>query len=511
MRKSGKSYSKNQEQNFHNINWIIGNIFDNFEFLKMETLYYQDNLIDYLLRDSEFLKTYFDILPLQIQEEFRPNINIDLEIQNLLEFINQNMTNGNLSFMFWNNDKELDENQIQVVLENIIEAYFYNQDIDITRESLVGNGQIDFKFYKNKNEKILFEIKKASHPKLKSGFETQIVQYMKSIECKKAYYLIICFTDKDYEKVLQFIKTIKITNEYHQAITVSILDARINNKKIKLTNKILLNKKILAKIDKYFSYLKTINKCFDKESIKEYLNNIKENFHQIKNEELKQEYLKRVNEIFSQNTNIRFYQEYLSNQEKFYEIIKPKESLNNFIIHMLGNVSEENIDTVTNHANLLLDSIIPDENAELITKKQIKEIFEFIKIKTPKLYDMFKKIYIHIYLFDYKEKEFSNLYSPSLNFQDFTILFFKDPASNQIYDFFYKLGLLYCSYLTKDDYKVPKDFEQFLDKNISKYDYSKLFAISFAHYLMSNSKYQTYFPINKPLSKICENYFDNLL
>ncbi|KPU45770.1 hypothetical protein OXPF_10050 [Oxobacter pfennigii] len=78
-----------------------------------------------------------------------------------------------------------------------MDAYFYNQEIDITREALLGNGKVDFKLYRNKNEgeKILIEIKRASSSYLKKGYEKQLADYMLSTNYKNAFYLIACFTD----------------------------------------------------------------------------------------------------------------------------------------------------------------------------------------------------------------------------------------------------------------------------------------------------------------------------
>ena len=110
-----------------------------------------------------------------------------------------------------------------------MDAYFYNQEIDITREALLGNGQVDFKLYQNnkEDEKILIEIKKANNPKLKKGYEKQLTDYMLSSKYKNAFYLIACFNDEEYERVLRFIREHIYTDTIQLYINISILDLRI--------------------------------------------------------------------------------------------------------------------------------------------------------------------------------------------------------------------------------------------------------------------------------------------
>ncbi|MBG9734939.1 hypothetical protein [Paenibacillus alvei] len=71
-----------------------------------------------------------------------------------------------------------------------MDAYFYNQEVEITREAALGNGKVDFKLYKNINEdeKVLVEIKRASSSYLKKGYEKQLTDYMRSTKYKNAFY-----------------------------------------------------------------------------------------------------------------------------------------------------------------------------------------------------------------------------------------------------------------------------------------------------------------------------------
>lgn len=130
--------------------------------------------------------------------------------------------------LFWEKDSPVKEERIQLILENIMDAYFYNQEIEITREALLGSGRVDFKLYRNsrEDEKVLIEIKRASSSYLKKGYENQLTEYMRSSKYKNAFYLIACFTDDEYEKSERFIREHVYTDTIQLYINIAILDFR---------------------------------------------------------------------------------------------------------------------------------------------------------------------------------------------------------------------------------------------------------------------------------------------
>lgn len=120
------------------------------------------------------------------------------------------------------------EERVQLIIENLMDFYFYKREVDINREVLLGSGEVDFKLYKNNDEeeKILVEIKMASSPYLKKGYEKQLVKYMLSAKYKNAFYLIACFNDKEYNRAYNFVRGHVYTDAYTMYINVFILDLR---------------------------------------------------------------------------------------------------------------------------------------------------------------------------------------------------------------------------------------------------------------------------------------------
>lgn len=206
--------------------------FTDLDFQIIPQIYNRRLFGDTLLEDTLGINIdfYFEIMPMDIQRQYGTNIALTGEVSSLLSYIEDRMHYGNLYKLFWENDKPVREERIQLIMENMMDAYFYNQEVEITREASLGIGQVDFKLYRNKqeDEKVLIEIKKANSPSyLKKGYEKQLTEYMLSSKYKNAFYLVACFNDEEYERVSRFIKEHIYTNTVQLYINISILDLRI--------------------------------------------------------------------------------------------------------------------------------------------------------------------------------------------------------------------------------------------------------------------------------------------
>ena len=144
-------------------------LFIDTDFLFIDDIYNNRKLGNTILEENMGINIdyYFEILPMDLQEQYKTkHITLTAEVNSMLQYIQECIQYGNLYKLFWVNDKPVKENIIQLILENIMDAYFYNQEIEITREALLGNGEVDFKLYKNnhEDEKVLIEIKKQIVP-----------------------------------------------------------------------------------------------------------------------------------------------------------------------------------------------------------------------------------------------------------------------------------------------------------------------------------------------------------
>lgn len=224
--------SKQEIENlFYDVSNYIDILFEDTDFLLIEYLYNDRKLGSVFLEDilGTNIDYYFELLPLDIQGQYKTgHITLTSEVSSFLKYLEGKMKYGDLYKLFWNNNKPINENGIQIILNNLMDLYFYNQQIEILREVSVGTGKVDFLLYKSNSveEKVLIEIKKANSPQLKKGYETQLVRYMQSTKYKNAFYLIACFTDEEYTKVSNFIKNHVYTDVVQLYIDIAILDCR---------------------------------------------------------------------------------------------------------------------------------------------------------------------------------------------------------------------------------------------------------------------------------------------
>lgn len=229
------------EEFYYNPSYICDDIFDDVDFLEISYLYneQEENLPIIAETLGINLDYYFEILPRDIQRKYQSqNITLTGEVNEFFNYLQKRIDYASLNELFWELEKPVKEKRIHTILENIMHAYFLGKSVDISREVLIKNGQVDFKLFRNhqKGEKVLIEVKKASSSYLKAGYEHQLIDYIKYSDCHNAFYLIICFTDNEYKKAVNFIKRNVYTDNYQMYINIKLLDVRKKVSPSKKTN-----------------------------------------------------------------------------------------------------------------------------------------------------------------------------------------------------------------------------------------------------------------------------------
>ena len=222
------------EEEYYNPGYICDAIFNDVDFLEVPYLYNEqkENMPVIASNLGINLDYYFEILPMDIQKKYNSkHITLTGEVGELFNYLQERINNSSLAELFWEKENPVREKRIHTIIENIMHAYFRGRGVDISREVLIKNGQVDFKLFRSeqKGEKVLIEIKKASSSYLKAGYEKQLTDYINYSGYENAFYLIICFTDKEYQKAINFINNNVYTNNYQMYIDIRILDVRKKN------------------------------------------------------------------------------------------------------------------------------------------------------------------------------------------------------------------------------------------------------------------------------------------
>lgn len=148
---------------------------------------------------------YKELLPGDIRAQYEKQVaHLSLfdEIWKMLDFTSDRISYRGLHKSFWHGDESIKETDIQILLDSLFAAYLKDKGLDISREPDLGAGKIDFKFYKNHKEKVLIEVKLGnSLSSVQKGIKNQLPHYMNAAKYEDAFYLVICFTEKDLMKV----------------------------------------------------------------------------------------------------------------------------------------------------------------------------------------------------------------------------------------------------------------------------------------------------------------------
>lgn len=104
---------------------------------------------------------------------------------------------NHMYWLLYNDDHTFrDEKAAQYLFYTVAHSYCEANNIDLNRECDPGVGELDFKLSQGYNHKVVIEMKKASNPKLYSGFSKQLPTYKKAESAANCIYLIIRDTDK---------------------------------------------------------------------------------------------------------------------------------------------------------------------------------------------------------------------------------------------------------------------------------------------------------------------------
>lgn len=167
-----------------------GELFEDTDFLMLA------NLINYRRIGIEIFEErlginidyYFELLPMDIQKKYRTgHITLTTEASSFIHYLEDRIEKASLYQLFWNHEQPVLENRIQLIVENILDAYFHHKEVDISREVVLGNGKVDFKLFRahEPDEKILLEMKRASSSSFKKGYERQLQEYIRASNYKK--------------------------------------------------------------------------------------------------------------------------------------------------------------------------------------------------------------------------------------------------------------------------------------------------------------------------------------
>lgn len=102
----------------------------------------------------------------------------------------QLVENNNLWELLWNDRRPRRERAAQLLFFAVADMFCRANDVDVSPETNVGGGPVDFKFSKGRSSRVLVEIKMSSG-KVVSGYETQLEIYRAAAEAREAIFMVV--------------------------------------------------------------------------------------------------------------------------------------------------------------------------------------------------------------------------------------------------------------------------------------------------------------------------------
>lgn len=498
---------KKEIEKFYNLHSYKKILFKNLDFILISQKLQQGLITGYEEISYGDQLIYFHILPLSIQKQIKINsINIMELISEFLEFVHYKLVNGNFIDLFWVNNEAVKEDRIQVILYNLMDAYFYKKNINISREPLVGHGRIDFTCYINQKERLLIEIKKASNTKLNVGFKEQLFQYMNSYQCKKAIYLIFCFNDKEIAKANKLKKHFESKLINSTDIKIILFDARKSSKELIFRNESKKSRENPYIIDEYFKKLLQCVEIRNHEDAIEFLNQTINNYAQLGNDKLKKEYHSYLMSIIFNTEeevrrNFNFRSSFLFPND-FYQIFDSEEVYKLFLFRILTILKCD--EQWENELKKLITFYTFCKNANdrnLLNPNEIDEIFRVIISKKADVYCFFLELHIDIYVFDNISVIIDYIILEHENNKQFLLSKFNPvhiheylSKINPIISFYEQLSIILFLKIVDENKEILKDYMKHMNMtpDLRNEDIAQIFISDLTLYLMYETKYEEY-------------------
>jgi hypothetical protein len=125
------------------------------------------------------------------------------------------------------------EKIVQAIAGMLFAAHCRSADVDLTRESNLGRGPVDFKFSQGWQKRALLEVKLIPSTHFFTGASRQLPQYMTTEQTSIGIYLCVGYTDKDFspERQKPIEDTIReLRKKSGWTLEIIYVDARTTNK-----------------------------------------------------------------------------------------------------------------------------------------------------------------------------------------------------------------------------------------------------------------------------------------
>ena len=129
--------------------------------------------------------------------------------------------------LLWNDNKTAKpEKASQLLFYGVVKNYCIANNIDVSPETDVGRGPVDFKVSRGHQLRVLVETKLANNTRFRHGLKRQVPTYLNAERVRDGYYVVIAYGDKDLDRLSDIQDVVaKVNSEAGVRILVRTVDA----------------------------------------------------------------------------------------------------------------------------------------------------------------------------------------------------------------------------------------------------------------------------------------------
>ncbi|WP_295230355.1 hypothetical protein [uncultured Chryseobacterium sp.] len=204
--------------------WI--SLYNKFMVSRDFSAYDIDNDVHGIYQPSKASFNYGEENPIHLSEPY-DEITFDQSIDAIIKYYMDYIENNSGYKLLWNDNKTpKKEEAAQLMFVALTKSLCKANNIDLSREANLGRGPVDFKFSQGYKHRALIEIKLAKNNRFWDGVRLQLPKYMETEDITKGYFLVVCYSQKEIEKVVGLQKISKeISKEIKRDIIPIIVDA----------------------------------------------------------------------------------------------------------------------------------------------------------------------------------------------------------------------------------------------------------------------------------------------
>lgn len=220
---------------FEDIDFLeVGKIFEMYKespeivtnFFHIDLDYYKELMPDDIRDEYEYIKQSINSTSIDKQNEEDTTDTFKNTVISMVEKFKFMVEHKKGHAILNTSDGTVNEKGVQVLFNIIANLFLENTNVLVNSEVDTGRGSVDFYLSVGKDYRALIELKLGNHKRYTDGINYQLPTYLKAEDVDFGVFVLICYTDEQYEKSNKLYETAgDLSKEYDKDIRFERVNA----------------------------------------------------------------------------------------------------------------------------------------------------------------------------------------------------------------------------------------------------------------------------------------------